>query len=175
MIDDGSELSWCPHHNGPDQDLWVFAQELLGKTSGQCRIQTVAQMQIFLTRNLQMKGRTCAGCGTTSSCVLSQSGGRGSAFCWTQDALLHGNKSTHHPCRNKQLTKNHSNWSWLSWLRIAQPLPVAFARQPKQNLGKPSNTSRRWDGLGSNFLPSKSPLGFLRFDPCCGMLKLLGS
>ena len=119
VIDDGSELSWCPHHNGPDQDLWVFAQELLGKTSGQCRIPTVGQMQIFLTRNLQMKGRTCAGCGTTSSCVLSQSGGCGSAFCWTQDALLHGNKSTHHPCRNKQLTKNHSNWSWLSWLRIS--------------------------------------------------------
>eukprot|EP00434_Breviolum_minutum_P040318 symbB.v1.2.035823.t2/scaffold4870.1/size33650/2 len=23
VIDDGSELSWCPHHNGPDQDLWA--------------------------------------------------------------------------------------------------------------------------------------------------------
>lgn len=38
---------------------------------------------------------------------------------------------------------------------------VAFARQPKRNLGKPSNTSRRWDFFSSNFLPSKSPhLGF---------------
>lgn len=25
VIDDGSELSWCPHRNGPDEDLWVRA------------------------------------------------------------------------------------------------------------------------------------------------------